>query len=323
MSDCLLSDSRDVGCILGAFVGDAAGAVLEFDHHITEQSVQHALTMPGGGVFRVGPGQVTDDSEMALAMFSVLASPVSRGPAFPADAVREAYIEWHRSGPFDCGMTIGAAMSGERSATSQSNGALMRCCPIPLWARSHRLPAQVAAAAVADADITHDNATVRAASAAYAVAVHHLLCNAGDAEGAVAVARATLVEMGDASTCAWLEEAVAAGPYPPSAEVALEIARTKIGWVRWGFTLAFRCLSRRMGFEEGITMTLRLRGDTDTNACIVGCMLGALHGQEGIPQHMANAVLASAAQPTYRSRPAQYDPSKVVPWPQGMLRSSP
>ena len=52
---------------MGAFVGDAAGAFLEFSRHtITQKDVEKALTFPGGGCFNVRPGQITDDSEMAL-----------------------------------------------------------------------------------------------------------------------------------------------------------------------------------------------------------------------------------------------------------------
>ena len=59
-----------MGCVLGAFVGDAAGAVLEFIGHknINETSVAETMKMPGGGVFKVGPGQITDDSEMAMCL---------------------------------------------------------------------------------------------------------------------------------------------------------------------------------------------------------------------------------------------------------------
>jgi ADP-ribosylglycohydrolase len=47
-----------MGCVLGAFVGDASGAVLEFigQKNITKNSVSDAMKMPGGGVFKVGPG---------------------------------------------------------------------------------------------------------------------------------------------------------------------------------------------------------------------------------------------------------------------------
>lgn len=55
------------GCIIGAFVGDALGAVLEFyESQITQTDVDWAMKLPGGGKFELQPGQITDDSEMAL-----------------------------------------------------------------------------------------------------------------------------------------------------------------------------------------------------------------------------------------------------------------
>ncbi len=36
-------------CLLGALVGDAVGAILEFCHeNITEEKAQRAMTIPGG-----------------------------------------------------------------------------------------------------------------------------------------------------------------------------------------------------------------------------------------------------------------------------------
>ena len=49
------------GCLLGAFIGDAAGARLEFLGRLpSEQELADALAMMGGGVLRVAPGQITD-----------------------------------------------------------------------------------------------------------------------------------------------------------------------------------------------------------------------------------------------------------------------
>jgi hypothetical protein len=44
--------------VLGAFIGDAAGATLEFigQKNITPESVKNAMKLKGGGVFKVGPG---------------------------------------------------------------------------------------------------------------------------------------------------------------------------------------------------------------------------------------------------------------------------
>ena len=49
--------SAAVGALLGAAVGDAAGAYLEFAGRPDAAGVQYALSMPGGGVWRLSPGQ--------------------------------------------------------------------------------------------------------------------------------------------------------------------------------------------------------------------------------------------------------------------------
>lgn len=60
--------SRAFGSVFGAFVGDSTGSYLEFSRkiNITEKLAKEALDLNGGGPFRVGPGQMTDDSEMAM-----------------------------------------------------------------------------------------------------------------------------------------------------------------------------------------------------------------------------------------------------------------
>jgi hypothetical protein len=60
-------------------------------------------------------------------------------------------------------------------------------------------------------------------------------------------------------------------------------------------------------------------GDTDTNAAIVGCMIGALHGVSGIPDYMSGPVLAfdccnhhSTKSLNGYKRPAAYKASNVL-----------
>ena len=47
---------RAIGCVIGAFVGDAAGSVLEFLKlkDINEDKVNNALQMNGGGLLDMG-----------------------------------------------------------------------------------------------------------------------------------------------------------------------------------------------------------------------------------------------------------------------------
>ena len=101
---------RARGCIIGAFVGDAAGAVLEFyGKDITAKDVERALTFPGGGCFRVKPGQFTDDSEMAMCLMHGLIE----GTEGPVDqmAIAARYLDWYESPPFDIGITTRRAMN--------------------------------------------------------------------------------------------------------------------------------------------------------------------------------------------------------------------
>ena len=57
------------GCILGAFAGDSCGSYLEFSQYfISEEKMDECMKWPGGGPFNVGPGQITDDSELAMCL---------------------------------------------------------------------------------------------------------------------------------------------------------------------------------------------------------------------------------------------------------------
>ena len=96
--------ARALGAVLGAFCGDAAGAVLEFyPRDIRTKDVEWALTFSGGGVFKVAPGQITDDSEMAMCLLHALAD--SGANTLNAKLLMKNYVKWFCSEPFDMGMT--------------------------------------------------------------------------------------------------------------------------------------------------------------------------------------------------------------------------
>ena len=73
--------------------------------------------------------------------------------------------------------------------------------------------------------------------------------------------------------------------------------RTHIGWIKWAFVLSFYFFLRASEEEDldslyftAIKSTIQLGGDTDTNACIVGGLVGAVVGLHGIPNHMVERV---------------------------------
>jgi ADP-ribosyl-[dinitrogen reductase] hydrolase len=91
-----------LGGVIGACVGDAAGATLEFIHRQpTLTEVVTAMAMPGGGKLRVVPGQITDDSKLGLC----LARSLAQSQEFKIEVIAQSYADWIRSNPFDIGRT--------------------------------------------------------------------------------------------------------------------------------------------------------------------------------------------------------------------------
>jgi ADP-ribosyl-[dinitrogen reductase] hydrolase len=82
--------ARAEGAYLGLAVGDALGATLEF---MTPREIQHQYgvhrEIRGGGWLKLRRGQVTDDTEMALALGESI---LLRGGVEPA-AAAQAYSD--------------------------------------------------------------------------------------------------------------------------------------------------------------------------------------------------------------------------------------
>ena len=170
-------------------------------------------------------------------------------------------------------------------------------CTAPLGVWGFRLsPKALAEAAIRDTNLSHPNPTCRHATVAYVLAIRHLVLNPRDATGALASARVALTHSDAQEVLHWLDEAQAdkdPGYYPQA------------GFVRYGFTHAFRHLAKGSGYREALVETLHGGGDTDTNACIVGGLVGALHGVASIPSVMTQALLTCDTQ-VGRPRPEVY-----------------
>ena len=53
--------------MLGAFIGDSLGSYLEFKKGSQlPKEVATCMKMEGGGPWQLAPGQITDDSELAM-----------------------------------------------------------------------------------------------------------------------------------------------------------------------------------------------------------------------------------------------------------------
>ncbi len=310
-----LALDRAVGCLLGQVIGDSLGSLVEFRsaEDIAREYPNGVCDLADGGTWNTIAGQPTDDSELALDLARTLVGLSD----WSAEAVAEAYAGWLASRPFDVGGTTRQALAAAVRATkdkavaargaanreSQSNGALMRCAPIGLWARD---PMEAAAVARADAKLTHPSPACQAASASFAAAIAAAI---GGADRAAMLAAA---------------EAALDGSPAPGLRAALHCARggegppdflRQQGWVLIAWQNAFRHLAVGTSVEAALLETVAQGGDTDTNAAICGALLGAAEGRRGVPARWTVPILAcrpALALGAPQPRPARYWPDELV-----------
>ena len=296
--------ARAQGAMLGQVIGDSLGSRVE-----GKPAAEIAKLFPGGvrelgdgGPFHTMAGQPTDDSEMAL----TLARTIVREKKYAGEKVLDAYRAWLTSRPVDVGITTERGLLGLITTESESNGSLMRCSPIGVWAAGD--PALAARPARDDSTLTHGNPICVESCAAYCAAI------------AAGVGGASRDEM---------FEAAAAHAKGPAHEAVKRAAKgvaptdyfTHQGWVLVALQNAFWCL-HSLDFEEALVQTVGRGGDTDTNAAIAGALLGAHYGREKIPPRLILPVLACrplAEGGALRPRPIEYWPDDVLELAEALL----
>jgi len=311
-----------LGCFLGACVGDAAGAVLEFISYAPSMTeVEQAMTMPGGGMLGVASGQITDDSELALCLAQALAT----SQTFNLEQIAQNYAKWVESRPFDMGMTTRKSLgcftelqwrevcetkgyavamtqaARQRCMDSKANGSLMRSAPLGIWG-SRLSDEELAQCAIQDSSLSHPNDSCCHAVASYAIAIASLIENQGDRVTAFNRAEHWANHYATDDVHRWLTNAKdnVEVPYSPQE-----------GFVKIGFIHAFRHLVLGSSYQDAISDTLAGGGDTDTNACIVGGLIGAACGASVMPENMKLAVLNCDTYQGKNPRPAFLHPNQL------------
>ena len=320
------------GCLLGLAVGDALGTTFEFDR-IYQPAYPTLATGPatdvvGGGPFDLDAGQVTDDTQLAVCLARSLAE---RGRFELAD-VASRYVAW-TSEAFDIGNQTGASLrrieegtpileasfgvwraSGRRAA---GNGSLMRAAPLAIALRDD--PDALVDAALRESMITHADPRCAIACAAFdrAIAVVLDLTRTDPrirgrwmqdaARAALAPAAERLHAMwrehadADADDHAAIDRAVDEIAADLNAAVAdepgvyteeLHLYRTA-GFVRVALRLAFWHAVHTPSWRDAVVDVASRGGDADTNAAIVGALLGARDGEHAIPHAWRERVLAA------------------------------
>lgn len=305
---------------MGALLGDAIGSHLdESKGKPKEKDIRSAFDLKGGGHWRLAPGQVTDEGELIVCLASALAADNQNLEAM-FNEIGHYYYGWTQSNPVDGSRvpmwTPFATKDGQAlqhieqhgyasafTAAAQHNagnlrecGSLMRCIPLAIW--GFKLPDKDLYSVVSrECALSHPHEACIFACASYCAAVAHLLQRPGDRRGALDRARAFLQEGSSvgkqaAEVLKWLELAVDhSKPLPRPYVNPKDRNKFTQGFVKIGYTHAFRHLSKGSSFDEAVKEVIAPGGYPGTNATIVGGLVGAAVGVAALDSGRLNAVV--------------------------------
>ena len=260
-------EKRALGAFLGVAVGDALGASVEFMTP-REIAAKHGVhnKMIGGGWLNLAPGEVTDDTDMSLA----LARSLVRKGGLDLTDVCEEFGRWLATGPKDVGNTCRrgirrflthGTVHGVMNDGDAGNGAAMRCLPVALatWGDRERMVDWM----LGQCRTTHHHPLSDAVSIALGDMVHALLD--GKARNDVrAVADDLIARHRD----------LRFEPFSGlSSAYIVDTAK-----------VVFDGYFQTASFEDCLVRTVNRGGDADTTGAIVGMLAGATWGVDAIPR---------------------------------------
>jgi ADP-ribosyl-[dinitrogen reductase] hydrolase len=281
---------RAIGGFIGAAVGDALGAPLEFGPAHKQDTPRE---MTGGGGFRWAPGETTDDTAMGVAVSKMYLG--TKG--YSQEYLVHHFLEWYKSGPKDVGAWTSqslrvwshvslheqnAEMYGrglrqdkhpiiqlwrQRGSNDAGNGGVMRCWPTALATPDKKDRLREARWICED---THPDPRCVASCQAVVEAMHTLM-------------------RGGTTTAAWWNAMDAVGQEKVTHD-ALQNA-SSLPWEKWsnsGYTVgtlnsAFASMLQANSFEEGLTAIVNRGNDADTVGAVAGALLGSRFGYKAIP----------------------------------------
>jgi len=302
-------NNKYYGLIYGQCIGDALGARYEF--LTSEESVKkiksdmknNFLELLGGGFFKTEPGQITDDSEMAIIILKNLV----KYKKYSQKKIAKAYINWFLSKPVDIGKTISRAINARKLAknkdemiknskelnmTSLSNGVLMRCSPLAIYLKkaSDKKIKQIIRK---ECELTHPNPNIVSVSIIYIKAIINALKGLSKEkiyEKAIEDSKSNpnvYVILLDSKirpepTVAWIN--------PEQVKFVNTDSLQFQGYFGVALQNTFYELMNGKSFEDSLINIIKRGGDTDTNACIAGALLGSYYGISKIPKKWINTI---------------------------------
>nr|DAS85644.1 MAG TPA: hypothetical protein [Caudoviricetes sp.] len=259
------------GALYGVAVGDALGAPLEFmsAEEILAKYGATVREMVGGGWLSVEPGEITDDTQMTLAV----AEGIIENPENPIPAIGRRFITWHDSSPKDIGNTCrDAIQSAKRLLRTGADASEAWSC--------------------AGQEVAERSAGRNAGNGALMRTIYPALYYSEDAaiEWAVRIGAMTHRNENSDKYCKMYTQLVSTalkngretlGSIQALAEVFPKFPPT--GWVVGSFCCAIHSLANTTSFEDAVVHAVNLGGDADTIGAITGGLAGAIYGYANIP----------------------------------------
>lgn len=289
-----------LGVLWGTALGDALGLPAE---GMSARAVRRRFGRLERHRMLFGHGIVSDDTEQSALLAQSLAA--SSNLEACRRRFRRAMVGWFLRLPFGIGfgtlractrIALGMRRTGVRSA---GNGAAMRAAILgavfPDDARTRRAYGR------AMAEVTHSDP--RAVEGALFVAELAAGCSLADP----GVDRLTLVEASlDVVEDPQLAEALSSAESLSAAGASTADAAGSLGaggFVVHSVPLATFCFARfGDDVQSALVETIAAGGDTDTNAAIVGALVGALHGPDALPQELVRRIVGGPFGPAHLRR---------------------
>lgn len=275
LSQQLSTRERAVGAYLGLATGDALGATTEF---MTPAEIRNKFgthrQICGGGWLNIKQGQVTDDTEMSLALGEAILA--NKGVEEKSAAL--AFSEWMRTKPVDIGNTVRRGIihfrntgktEVEVNAYDAGNGACMRSLPVALYYWNKPLMQMLNASRI-QSHITHNNAVADAGTNAV---LSMLACALGG--GSKEQMRYIAHKLVDREKSFRFDKKAVTNPS---------------GWIVETLQVVFQCFFAHDNLEDIVVDTVNRGGDADTTGAIAGMLSGAYYGTRAIPESWLNAL---------------------------------
>jgi ADP-ribosyl-[dinitrogen reductase] hydrolase len=259
--------SRARAAFIGLAIGDALGGPVEF-MTASEIRVRHGILkeIVGGGWLRLKPGNVTDDTEMALCIARAL---VAAG-GWTLTGIADNFAAWLKGKPADVGDTcrrgirnylLKGQVETPFNEWDAGNGALMRMLPVALFTLGDDW--LMKGCVVAQARLTHNHPLSDGACIVMGRLLHLALSGASKQR-----LRSELEML-----------------FTEHEKFRFHAYKgLSSGYVVDTMQTVLYHFFRGRDFEECLVETVNRGGDADTTGAIVGALAGAYYDLESIPK---------------------------------------